>query len=163
MPNWCTGDLKIRGKYKDIKEFISKELIALGGDIFNRKYEEVIIEEDEYELSVSTGNQGLWFRNAYRSYFESGFNIYIDCDNEEEREDMLITANLGELRTAWGTDTNALTKISKQYNLDFKIYAYERGMEFNIDFEVRKGEVIKNDEIKFDNYIWECTNPEIGG
>ena len=35
--------------------------------------------------------------------------------------------------------------------------------EFNIDFEVHKGKVIKNNEIKFDDYVWECTNPEIGG
>ena len=26
-----------------------------------------------------------------------------------------------------------------------------------------KGKVIKNNEIKFDDYTWECTNPEIGG
>lgn len=163
MPNWCTGDLKVRGKYKDIKNFLSKELVNLGGDIFNRKYEEVIIEENDYELSVIVGNQGLWFRNAYRSYFENGFDIYIDCDDEENKEEMIITANLGELQTAWGTDTKALTKLSEQYNLDFKIYAYEKGMEFNIDFEVHKGKVIKNYEIKFDDYVWECTNPEIGG
>lgn len=31
MPNWCTGDLKVRGKYKDIKEFLSKEMFILGG------------------------------------------------------------------------------------------------------------------------------------
>lgn len=163
MPNWCTGDLKVRGKYKDIKKFLSKELVNLGGDVFNRKYEELIMEESDYELSVSAGNQGLWFRNAYRSYFENGFDIYIDCDDEENKEEMIITANLGELQTAWGTDTKALTKLSEQYNLDFKIYAYEKGMEFNIDFEVHKGKVIKNDEIKFDDYVWECTNPEIGG
>lgn len=58
---------------------------------------------------------------------------------------------------------DALTEISKKYNLDFKIYAYERGMQFNIDFEVHKGEVIKCNEIQFDDYIWECTNPNIGG
>lgn len=163
MPNWCTGDLKVRGKYKDIKEFLSKEFFALGGSILNREYKEPTIEEDDYGISIDVGSQGLWFRKAYRSYFESDIEIYIDCDDKDAKEEMLITTNFGELRTAWGTDTTALTKLSKQYNLDFKIYAYERGMEFNIDFEVHKGEVIKNNEIKFDNYVWECTNPEIGG
>ena len=160
MPNWCTGDLKVRGKYKDIKEFLSKEMIILGGSPFKREYKQPIIDES-YGIEIKVGNQGMWFRNAYRSYFENDIDIYID--DELKENDSIITLNLGELQTAWGTDTEALTKLSKQYNLDFKIYAYERGMQFNIDFEVHKGEVIKNNEIKFDDYIWECPNPEIGG
>lgn len=163
MPNWCSGDLKVRGKYKDIKEFLSKELFVLGGNILKREYKEPVIEEDSCGITVGVYGDGLWFRNAYRSFFEDNIEIYVDCYDEEKREDMIITANLGELQTAWGTDTNALTELSKKYNLDFKIYAYERGMEFNIDYEVHKGEVIKNNEIKFDDYVWECTNPEIGG
>ena len=160
MPNWCTGDLKVRGKYKDIKEFLSKEMVILGGSPFNREYKEPIIDES-CGIEIKVGNQGMWFRNAYRSYFENNIDIWID--DELKESDSIITLNLGELQTAWGTDTESLTKLSKQYNLDFKIYAYERGMEFNIDFEVHKGEVIKNNEIKFDDYVWECTNPEIGG
>lgn len=160
MPNWCTGNLKVRGEYKNIKEFLSKEMMILGGSPFNRTYEQPVIDE-EYGIAINVGKQGMWFRNAYRSYFESDIDVWID---EEEKEDgNILTINLGELQTAWGTDTKALTELSKQYNLDFKIYAYERGMEFNIDFEVHKGKVIKNNEIKFDDYIWECTNPEIGG
>lgn len=160
MPNWCTGDLKVRGRYKDIKEFLSKEMMILGGSIFNRTYEEPIIDE-ECGISIDVGKQGMWFRNAYRSYFKNDIDIWID--EEEKEAGNILTMNLGELSTAWGTDTKALTELSKQYNLDFKIYAYEKGMEFNIDFEVHKGEVIKNNEIKFDDYTWECTNPEIGG
>lgn len=160
MPNWCTGDLKVRGKYKDIKEFLSKEMVILGGSPFNREYKEPIIDES-CGIEIKVGNQGMWFRNAYRSYFENNIDIWID--DELKEGDSIITLNLGELQTAWGTDTEALTKLSKQYKLDLKIYAYERGMEFNIDFEVHKGEVIKNNEIKFDDYVWECTNPEIGG
>ncbi len=162
MPNWCTGDLKVRGKYKDIKEFLSKEMFILGGSIFERTYEPPVINED-YGIEISVGKEGMWFRNAYRSCLNSDIDIYIDFDDEENKDEQIITANLGELETAWGTDTGALIKLSEQYDLDFKIYAYERGMEFNIDFEVHKGKVIKNNEIKFDDYVWECTNPEIGG
>ena len=103
----------------------------------------------------------MWFRHAYRSYFEQDIDIWIDETDRENNE--IVTLNLGLLQSAWGTDTQALTDLSAQYNLDFKIYAYERGMEFNIDFEVHKGKIIVNDEIKFDDYEWECTNPSIGG
>ena len=46
MPNWCTGDLKIRGKYKDVKEFLSKEMFILGGNILNREYQAPVIDEE---------------------------------------------------------------------------------------------------------------------
>ena len=32
-------------------------------------------------------------------------------------------------------------------------------MEFNQDVEIYKGEIIKNVEIEFDDYMWECINP----
>ena len=67
MPNWCTGDLKVRGEYKNIKEFLSKEMMILGGSPFNRTYEEPVIDE-EYGIAINVGKQGMWFRNAYRRY-----------------------------------------------------------------------------------------------
>lgn len=56
-----------------------------------------------------------------------------------------------------------MLKISKKYNIDLKIYAFERGMEFNLDIEVSKGKVIKSEVIKFDNYMWDCIDPLSGG
>ena len=121
MPNWCTGDLKVRGKYKDIKEFLSKEMIILGGSPFNREYKEPLIDES-CGIEIKVGNQGMWFRNAYRSYFENNIDIWID--DELKENDSIITLNLGELQTAWGTDTKALTKLSKQYNRRWSIRTF---------------------------------------
>lgn len=160
MPNWCSGELKVRGKYNDVKEFLLKEMCVLEGSIFNRVCKEPTIDET-YGICIKVGSQGMWFRHAYRSYFEE--DIDVDIDEADRVNNEIVTLNLGLLQSAWGTDTQALTNLSAQYNLDFKIYAYEKGMEFNIDFEVHKGKVIKNDEIKFDDYKWECTNPSIGG
>ncbi|MBB5146203.1 hypothetical protein HNQ35_001404 [Cerasibacillus quisquiliarum] len=36
-------------------------------------------------------------------------------------------------------------------------------MEFNQDIEINKGEIIKDEEIKFDDYEWECIYPNLGG
>lgn len=36
-------------------------------------------------------------------------------------------------------------------------------MEFNQDVEIYKGEIIKNVEIEFDDYMWEFINPNMGG
>lgn len=57
---------------------------------------------------------------------------------------------------AWRIEVEPLVQLSKEYNLDFKIYASERGMQFEQDIEIVKGEVIKNNVIKFDDYELEC-------
>lgn len=62
-----------------------------------------------------------------------------------------------------GIDAEKLAEVSKKYEIDLKIYAFECGMEFNQDVEIINGEIIKNDEIKFDDYRWECINPTKGG
>ncbi|NFA37362.1 hypothetical protein [Clostridium botulinum] len=162
MPNWCTGELKVRGKYKDIKNFLINEIKELRG-FLNSEVVNPIIEEDELELEIKKSEKGqsqFYLNGSRRGFIYSPIEVY--KDNVEDGQS-IITTNLGDLECAWGTDTDILIKHSREYNIDFKIYAYERGMEFNIDFEVHKGNVIKNDEIKFNDYDWECTNPSIGG
>ena len=68
-----------------------------------------------------------------------------------------------DTKFAWTIHVKQLLEISKKYNIDLKIYAFERGMEFNLDIEVSKGKVIKSEVIKFDNYMWDCIDPLSGG
>ena len=68
-----------------------------------------------------------------------------------------------DFESAWNIDTDCLRIISKLYDIDFKIYAFEGGMQFNKDIEIIKGKIIKDEEIRFNNYIWECIDPELGG
>ena len=46
---------------------------------------------------------------------------------------------------------------------DLKLYAFERGMEFNRDIEILNGVLVKDKTITFDNYYWDCVCPLIGG
>lgn len=68
-----------------------------------------------------------------------------------------------DTKFAWTIHVEQLLEISKKYNIDLKIYAFEREMEFNLDIEVSKGKVIKSEVIKFDNYMWDCIDPLSGG
>lgn len=43
------------------------------------------------------------------------------------------------------------------------IYAYEQGMQFNQHIEIVDCKIIHDDEIKFDDYLWECPEPYLGG
>lgn len=70
---------------------------------------------------------------------------------------------LEDFRAAWGIDANVLACISSEFNIDFKILGFESGMEFNQDVEIIKGEIVKDENIKFNDYKWECIRPHIGG
>lgn len=156
MPNWCTGDLKIRGKKEDLVKFLKECLVSTG--YFGISNEEVAIEEQKYMTTFSLKNSKFHIKGTRRSFIDSEC-IEIWWDNNGEEEIIILE----DYETAWALDTEALTKLSKEYNIDFKIFAFERGMEFNLDYEVVKGEVVKNKEITFDNYRWECISPMIGG
>ena len=44
-----------------------------------------------------------------------------------------------------------------------KIYGFEKGMHFNRNVEIVNAEIIKDEEINFDDYEWECICQNIGG
>lgn len=150
MPNWCEGTLKVRGSKDDIINFLKNGIKSVG---FLGDTEEPEIEESEYYLRVKTSKDNFYLNGTRRGFIEEN-EIWF----EYEREILAL-----EYQQAWGIQANELAAISRQYNIDFKIYAYERGMEFNQDIEIHKGEIVKDEEVKFENYMWDCTNPNIGG
>lgn len=81
------------------------------------------------------------------------------CGSKED----VISANLGVFKCVRDLDRDILIENSKKYCLDFKIYVFESGEKFNMDFEVSNGCIIKDDIIKFDDYTFECIDPELGG
>lgn len=61
-----------------------------------------------------------------------------------------------------GIDSSELLETCIKYNVDMKIHAFERGMEFNQVIEIVDGEIIQDKEIQFEDYQWECICPKLG-
>lgn len=157
MPNWCEGVLKARGTKEEIINFLKNGLEPLGGGLFGEKPEQVETNEDEWEFNMKT-KHGFYLKESRRNFIESNIEFYLDTDEE------IKVCVMDGFKAAWGLDTEALIKASKTFNIDLKIYAFERGMEYNHDFEVHKGVLVKDNVIEFDkNYDWECIDPTIGG
>jgi hypothetical protein len=155
MPNWSEGNLKVRGSKENIKKFLTEGIEPVS--FFGVAGQQSEIEEDEYEFTVKSPARGFYVKGTRRHFIESTicFEYW-----EEQDEYVLIIENF---KAAWGVYADQLAEISKEYNIDFKIYAFEKGMEFNQDIEIHKGEIIKDDEIQFNDYYWECINPTLGG
>ena len=48
-------------------------------------------------------------------------------------------------------------------HVDMKIHGFEMGMEFNQDIEIVDGRILKDEELHFENYQWDCICPNMGG
>lgn len=154
MANWICGDLKVRGTKENIKKFLIEGLISTGS-----KIRPEIIRDDTWKFSIRSNTDSFYIKDTRRSFIEKEeIHTYIN-DWEDDEEGVIVL----EYKSAWGIDVVGLVNLSKEFNIDFKILGFELGMEFNQDVEIIKGEVIKNEEITFDDYEWECIRPHIGG
>lgn len=68
-----------------------------------------------------------------------------------------------EAEFAWGISSEELLNSCKQYGVDMRIHAFECGMCFNQIIEIIDGEITKDEEVKFDDYNWDCICPNVGG
>lgn len=163
MPNWCEGYLKIRGKKKDLKNFIENEirLVKLKSILSGPEYIDIKMIDDSMECSFKYNksySEFLHLKNSRRFFIESKeisiFSVYDDTD-------CYLTL---EVKQAWGIDVQELlVEHSKNYHVDFNIYASESGMEFEQYITVIDGELVKDEEKEYNDFHFEAINPSLGG
>lgn len=163
MPNWCEGYLKIRGKKKDLINFIENEIMLIKREnlISEQELVDIKMQDDGVECFFKYNksyNEFLYLKSTRRFFVESGeIAFYYDYEDE-------ICYLTLEVKQAWGIDVQELlVEHSKNYHVDFNIYASERGMEFEQYITVVEGELIKNEEREYTDFHFEAINPELGG
>lgn len=160
MANWAEGYIKIRGKKENIKSFIENNIIHfLDPRATQEQYFEIEWEDDNYirySLKNAKEHEMSWLKGSKR-HFIVGNEIHI---YNSEKNECISTMYL---KAAWEVSIDYISEISEIYDIDIKIYSFEKGMQFNQDIEARKGKIIKNKEIRFKDYEWECICPTLGG
>ena len=163
MPNWCEGYLKIRGKKKDLKNFIENEirLVKLKSILKEVEYIDIKMIDDSRECSFKYNksySEFLHLKNSRRFFVESEEISFFSAYDDE------VCYLTLEVKQAWGIDVQELlVEHSKNYHVDFNIYASESGMEFEQYITVVEGELIKNEEREYTDFYFEAINPELGG
>lgn len=152
MPNWCVGTLKVRGKINDLKRFILEGLEPV--NVFGQSKEK--LQFNEYGECDCNGS--CYIKNTHRGFVE---DLYVCIDTDDET-DVVKTICL-DSKFAWGISATDLQKTCREFNVDMKIFAFERGMEFNQNIEIIDGQITKNEDIEFNDYSWECVCPNLGG
>lgn len=153
MPNWCEGTLKIRGAKENMLNFIKNGLEPSNGDNIQIEKEHDTYDGHEIE-SVYVHINGEPYVNGTRRAFINSCDAYAFEDN-----DVMIF----DVMQAWGFNIDEWLEIAKEYHIDIRLYGFEQGMEFNQEIEILNGKPTINRIIHFNDYRWECIEPNFGG
>lgn len=151
MPNWCAGTLRIRGKKKDLQNFVIGGLEPLP----KKGNEAPVLELDGYGNVDYSGT-------CYIKGTNRGLVYNLDAFLEGDEDDSIKTITL-DVEFAWSISSEELLKVCQKYHVDMRIYAFERGMEFNLEIEIINGKITKDSYFSFQDYMWECICPNMGG
>ena len=163
MPNWCKGSLKIRGKKSDITRWVRENVVAYTHNWKNGHLESipnpdavtVQFDDPESEEICITVKTDAHITGTRRNFVHDG--EYWACDHNGI---MILTL---DFMAAWAIQPEPYVAMSKEYHVDFRLYGFECGMEFNQEVIVEDGQLISDVEITFDDYNWECIFPKLGG
>lgn len=145
MPNWCEGSFKIRGKFEDLKRFCKEEL-----------KEHIIIAdtEDFFEMKLK---KAAYISGTRRDFITSKEIYFSNIDNEDKVVVAMDFIAVSEIYP------EPYLELAKKYNIDIRLYGFEKGLQFNQEVIIEDNKIKKNETIKFDNYEWDCIFPNLGG
>ena len=151
MPNWCEGSLKVRGTKASLKTFILEGLHPVG-----------FLGEEREKLSLMNmvifiQKKHVGLKNTRRGFVE-GVEVYL---SDHEDDEILVV--VFDSKFAWGINASELLETCIKYHVDMKIHAFEMGMEFNQVIEIIDGKIVKDEELHFKDYQWDCICPKLGG
>lgn len=169
MPNWCEGNIRFRGTYENIKRFLMNEIVACkyGTETGETIEEKPIIEDDDYRLifTLPTERHWFYFRNTRRHFIDGENPVEIWIDKDSAIGGQLVVC-VDRFKAAWSLQHHeAWLDIAKRYDIDVKMWGYERGMNFEqVKIILRDGTVKEEmKEYEWDRWAWECPMPNFGG
>lgn len=165
MPNWCQGIMKVRGTKEKLLKFLNEGIERRG---FPRTesddytiYPLNITENDYNEVNIRVTdeehNSWLYFKDSRRMFIESNIEWYFWGEDGETEIKIL------DIKQAWNIEADYLQEVSKKFNIDIRVEAYECGCAFKQEIEIINGEITIDKVIEYDDYNWEAYDPRLGG
>lgn len=146
MSNWCVGTLRVRGLKEDVQNFLLNELEP---------------HDDTKKLEFKDGNV-LFFSSYHIKDTERGQISYVEAYLSECEDNTVVFIAL-DSKFAGLIKARELLSICQKYDIDMRIYGFERGTQVNQDIEIINNEISKNELTKYNDHIWDCILPELGG
>ena len=161
MPNWCEGTLKIRGNIKNVERWCKENINVYIHSFKDGNYSmqrdndnpaKIDAGEDEIEINIP---KDAYIEGTSRNFGEEGYYLGLEHNG--------VMRLALDVKSAWDFESKPYIQMSKDYEIDFRFYGFERGMEFNQEVIIENGELKADNEIIYDDYFWECPCPNMGG
>lgn len=162
MPNWCEGSIKIRGKKDNVEKFLTEGVNRYSWDF--KTNESIRLPKDS---CVNINEQDSYKEiDVWDAYIEGTRRAFIDELHAyiEPKDDEVCV--VGAFRQAWCIDADSFDELKNKWDVDFRLYGVDCGMGFSQEvIAVRGGSVvnISDDYGGYDNFVWECPLPRLGG
>lgn len=148
MQNWAEGSLKLRGKSENIASAL-KEMLLNDTSTLKEAWDGTLLRFDS---------------TAPYFYINKTRRAFIDQKQIEVwLKEKFCIVELDNFKQAWSAIPENYQEISSKFDVDIKIFTFERGMEFTQEIEISKGEIIKDICYEYDNYQWEVPFSNLGG
>lgn len=161
MPNWIEGTLKLRGDPENIMRFfregVAPSTIGFGDD--ENDNPESVVEEEKLRSGSSffSFKNEPWVKGTRRAFITERWSTYVDADRGQ-----FVAAV--SIKQAWNFTAENWKEIAKQFNLDIRLQGFECGCEFAQDLIVAAdGTIVHDNEIKYEDWNWDCPMPRMGG
>lgn len=161
MPNWVEGNIRFRGTRENIEGFLRNELRTGGAKRSNATTDcaPACYEDRQGNLVVqetSGCNRGFYISGTDRNYIACNMiTVYLQHGEEG-------TLVLDNFQAACSIDPKPYVELSKTYNIDIKLVGYEGGNEFSQHIEIIHGELIANEKLEYDDWLWQADFPNLG-
>lgn len=164
MPNWIEGTLKLRGNSEDLKLFFWEGLEpSYSSSDFDDEQRD-ISEFVEYDFG-KLGENDVLIRNQPH-IIGTNRAFILDCNVYWGIQNAIICMPIKQAWSFTADDDSRLhewERISKRFNLDIRLYGFERGARFCEEVEIIKGKTTIYKIIEYNNWDWECPMPLMGG
>lgn len=145
MANWCYGKMTVSGKKENIKNFLLTAVkpVDKTGKTLNQNLLNLTEDDLGLHLNVNSKDKSYLSLNTnHRGFIDS---TYIKVLSDKDNDYSLLL----DVRFANYVDTNALSEIAKQYNIDIGVQATEETNEFTQTIAVNKaGKIMIDDTIE---------------
>ena len=145
MANWCYGKMTVSGKKENTKNFLltAVKLVDKTGKALNQNFLNLTEDDLGLHLNVASKDKSYLSLNTnHRGFIDS---TYIKVLSDKDNDYSLLL----DVKFANYVDTNALSEIAKQYNIDIGVQATEETNEFTQTIAVNKvGKIMINDIVE---------------
>lgn len=145
MANWCYGKMTVSGKKENTKNFLltAVKLVDKTGKALNQNFLNLTEDNLGLHLNVASKDKSYLSLNTnHRGFIDS---TYIKVLSDKDNDYSLLL----DVKFANYVDTNALSEIAKQYNIDIGVQATEETNEFTQTIAVNKvGKIMINDIVE---------------